>query len=208
MIVQEELEQRHHLEARPGFGEQPLDVRGLIGLEQPLGAVDKDRGGEDGQQLEVIESEDAIPQKERLMRKAIRGHQRSSESSEVIESEDAIPQQERLMRKAIRGHQRSSESSEVIESEDAIPQEERLMRKAIRGHQRSSESSEVIESEDAIPQQERLLDTTLDGHVRRENPKGRQTHSDALRRTRRQSEAIGRSIRCTCSAGRYVEKPE
>ena len=148
MVVQEELEQRHHLEARPGFGEQPLDVRGLVGLEQPLGAVDKDRGGEDGQQLEVIESEDAIPQKERLMRKAIRGHQRSSESSEVIESEDAIPQQERL------------------------------------------------------------LDTTLDGHVRRENPKGRQTHSDALRRTRRQSEAIGRSIRCTCSAGRYVEKPE
>jgi len=62
MVVQEELEQRHHLEARPGFGEQPLDVRGLVGLEQPLGAVDKDRGGEDGQQLEVIESDDAIPQ--------------------------------------------------------------------------------------------------------------------------------------------------
>ena len=63
------------------------------------------------------------------------------------------------------------------------------MRKAIRGHQRSSESSEVIESEDAIPQQERLLDTTLDGHVRRENPKGRQTHSDALGGNQRPSGA-------------------
>ena len=53
MIREEELQQRHHLEAG-GVEQQPLHVGGLARLQQPARAVDEDSGGEDGQQLERL----------------------------------------------------------------------------------------------------------------------------------------------------------
>ena len=41
-------------------------MRRLIGLQEPLGTVDKDGGGEDGEELEVIISNDTVPQVEAL----------------------------------------------------------------------------------------------------------------------------------------------
>ena len=40
VVGEEELKERHDLEAL-GVGEQALDVCGLVGLEQPLGAIDE-----------------------------------------------------------------------------------------------------------------------------------------------------------------------
>ena len=65
MVGEEELQQRHHLEACR-VEEEPLDVGGLGGLKEPARAVDKDGGGEDREELEGVEADDAVPKEEDL----------------------------------------------------------------------------------------------------------------------------------------------
>jgi len=73
--VHKELQQRHDLEPSRIL-QETLHVRRLIGLQEPLGTVDKDSGSEDGEELEVVVSNETVPQVEALLTHLLGGQQR------------------------------------------------------------------------------------------------------------------------------------